>query len=347
MSAGSLTIRELAELVGARLEGDGAALIEGVGSLDDATPRQVTFVSDQRNEPLLAACKAGAAIVGDSVAACATPLLRVKNVQEALAKALAHFSSGDDLPPVGVHPSATIAQHATIGPDVAIGPGVSVGALANVGRGSVLCANVSLGAGVSLGDNTVLFEGVVVRWGCQLGRNVRVGPNSVIGYDGFGYYQSGGSHHRVPHIGGVVIEDDVELGACTCIDRAKFGMTRVGAGTKIDNMVQIAHNVQVGRHCLMAAQVGIAGSTRLGQYVVLGGGAGVKDNITLGNGVQGAAYCAIPQDVPDGQAVAGVPAKPARQQLREWQAMSRLPDMLKKVRELEKRLEAIESAKDH
>ncbi len=346
MDKKSLTVRQVADLLGARLEGDGSASVSGVASLEEASASDVTFVAEARHANRLADCLAGAAIVGDFSVPSRTPLLHVSNVPMALARLLSYFSPGEDLPPPGIAPSATISPDATIGQNVAIGPGVCVGPRAAIGRSCVLCANVSVGAEVVLGDNTVLFEGVVVRRGCRVGRGVRIGPNSVIGFDGFGYYFSDGKHHRIPHIGVVVIEDDVELGACTCVDRAKFGVTRIGAGTKIDNLVQIAHNVQVGENCLMAAGVGVSGSVKMGAYVVWGGGVGIRDNITLGQGVQCAAMSGVGSDVPPGLTVAGYPAGPAREMLRQWQASTKLPELLKRVRELEARIHAIESAKN-
>lgn len=343
-----ITLQEVAELVGGRLEGDGSVAIEGIASLEEAQDRHLTFVAEAKHLPRLAASKAAGALAGEfAIPSPTMPLIRVGNVQAALAALLAKLSPGDDLPPRGVHLTATVAPDAQLSQDVAVGPGAVVGSRAIIGRGSVLCANTTVGADVVIGENTILFEGVVVRWGCRLGSHVRIGPNSVIGFDGFGYFFADGRHHRVPHIGQVIIEDAVELGACVCVDRAKFGVTRIGAGTKIDNQVQIAHNVNVGANCLMAAQVGIAGSTKLGDFVVLGGGVGIRDNITLGSGVQCTAFAAVAGDMPDGAIIAGVPAGPARDKFREMQAVTKLPDLLKRVRELEARLIALESAKDH
>jgi UDP-3-O-[3-hydroxymyristoyl] glucosamine N-acyltransferase len=339
-------LRELAELVGGRVEGDASVIVTGIAPLDAAGPGELTF-ADDRHAAELANCRASAALVGQKAQSASMPLVRVASVQAAVGKVLGLVAGPEDLPPVGRHPTAIIAPDAAVGPDAAIGPGVVIGAGASVGPRSVLCANVCLGAGVAVGADTVLFEGVVVRRGCRLGDRVRVGPNSVIGFEGFGYYFEAGAHRRVPHGGVVVIEDDVELGACTCIDRAKFGATRIGAGTKVDNLVQIAHNVRVGRNCLMAAQVGIAGSARLGEMVVLGGGAGVRDNITIGDRAQSAAHAAIAADVPAEQIVAGMPAVGASEYFRMYKSLQRLPELMKTVREMDARLKAVESAKDH
>jgi UDP-3-O-[3-hydroxymyristoyl] glucosamine N-acyltransferase len=178
-----------------------------------------------------------------------------------------------------------------------------------------------------------------------IGRGVRIGPNSVIGHDGFGYHFAGGVHHKVPHVGTVIIEDDVELGACACVDRAKFGVTRVGAGTKIDNLVQIAHNVQVGKGCLLAALAGVAGSAELGDFVVMGGHAGVRDNVTLGAGVQASAFAAVAGDVPAGDTVAGIPARTWKEEGRIVAASAKLPELIKRIRDLEERISRLESPK--
>jgi len=342
-----MTVRAAAEFIGGSVEGDGERIISGIAPIDTAGGDDITFAADAKFAARLSNCKAAAAIIGQDVAAAPMPLIRVKSVQPALAKLLVQFAPPEDLPPRGVHPSAVIAGDAQIADGAAIGPNVVISSRAKIASGCILCAGVFVGADVRIGDNTILFEGVVIRHDCQIGNRVRIGPNSVIGYDGFGFYFSDGAHHRVPHVGEVVIEDDVELDACTCVDRAKFGQTRVGAGTKVDNLVQIAHNVHVGKGCLMAAQAGIAGSTELGNFVVLGGHAGIRDNIKLGDGVQCTALAGVGQDVPAGQVVMGIPARPITETLRIFHASAKLPDLLKKIKELESRLQAIESPKDN
>jgi len=342
-----LTVGRVAELIGGTVEGDGSVRIVRIASLDGAGPEELTFAADEKRAGLLASSKAGAAIVDRSAPPAAMPLIRVDNVQAALAILLGHLGGGEDLPPVGVDASAIISSDAEVASDAAVGPGVVIGSHARVGGGCALCANVTLGADVVLGKHVVLFEGVVIRSCCRLGDRVRIGPNSVIGSDGFGYYFTDGVHHKIPHIGNVVIEDDVEIGACSCVDRAKFGSTRIGAGTKIDNLVQVAHNVQIGRGCILIGQCGIAGSAKLGNHVVIGGNAGVRDNIALGDGVQCAAFAAVASDVPDGQRIAGIPARPATETMRIVHAGERLPALLKRVKDLESRLNALESSKDN
>ncbi|HUT59678.1 MAG TPA: UDP-3-O-(3-hydroxymyristoyl)glucosamine N-acyltransferase [Phycisphaerae bacterium] len=347
MKKQQFTVRTVAEWVGGKVEGDGSLALEGIAPVESAGPKDLTFAADDKRVARLAESKAAAAIVGREPASASMTLIRVDAVQPAVANLLGHLAGPEDLPAPGRHPTAIIAPDAEVAAEVAVGPYVVVGSGAKIGAGSALCAGVYVGPGVEIGERAVLGPNVVIRDGCRIGNGVRIGPNSVIGQDGFGYHFSDGVHHKVPHVGTVVIEDDVELGACVCVDRAKFGATRIGAGTKIDNLVQVAHNVQVGRGCLFAALVGIAGSATLGDYVVLGGHAGVRDNVDIGSGVQASAYAAIASNVADGEQVGGIPAGPARQQKRVVLATLKLPELLKRVKELEARLQAIESAKDN
>lgn len=343
MNSLPMTVREVAELVGGQVEGDGETIVDSLAPLDAAQGGQLTFALDERRMNKLGECRAAAAIVPKAASGLAMAQVVVGDVQAALSALLAALHPGEDLPPRGVHPSATVAADGVLGADVAVGPGVVIGAGASIGEGTALLANVVVGRRAKIGRHCVLAEGVVVRWGCVVGDRVRIGPNSVIGEDGFGYHTVGGVHRKIPHAGNVVIEDDVEIGACSCVDRAKFGSTRVGAGTKIDNLVQVAHNVQVGAGCILVAQCGIAGSARLGRYVVLGGSAGVRDNISMGDGAQCAAYSAVAGDVQAGEIVAGTPAGPARQRLRTLQVLDKLPDLIKQVRQIETRLQNLES----
>jgi len=345
-----LTVRQIAEMLGGTVEGNDSAAIEGIAPVETAGKSELTFAADGLHAGQLVSSKASAAIVAAGQAVPKTAdmaIIRVEDVNAAITTLLGHLAGPEDLPTEGVHGSAVVAEDADLAPDAAIGPGVIVGARAEIGARCVLCANVSVGANVKIGTDTILFESVVVRSGCRIGSRVSIGPNTVIGYDGFGYYFAEGVHHKIPHIGNVVISDDVEIGACSCVDRAKFGSTRIGAGTKIDNLVQVAHNVQVGRGCILIGQCGIAGSAKLGDNVVIGGNAGIRDNVTLGEGVKCAAFAAVATDVPDGQIVAGVPAGPARQEMRIAMAQKQLPELLKRVRKLQARLEKLESSKDN
>jgi UDP-3-O-[3-hydroxymyristoyl] glucosamine N-acyltransferase len=346
MDTQRLTLREVAEIVGGSVEGDASFVAESIAPLDEAGPENLTF-ADARHLVGLAASKAGAALVeaDGAVDLPGRPIIRVANVQQAIYQLLCRLARPDDLPAPGICPTATVAPDAKLGRDAAIGPGAVVGAGAAIGDHTVLCANAAVTAGCAVGDDCVLAEGAVIRGRSVIGNRVRIGPNSVIGYDGFGFQTVGGVHRRFPHIGNVVIEDDVEIDACSCIDRAKFGSTRIGRGAKIDNLVQVAHNCLVGAGSILAGQVGIAGSVKLGRYCVLAGQVGVKDNVAIGDGAQLGAQAGVIQNLPAGDQYTGMPARPVREMLRIWQSLPKLPDLLKHVRELESRLAALESSK--
>jgi len=349
MTEATLTIGEIAKIVDGKLKGDGEAAISSVASISTARSDQITFASDGRRAGQLADSNAGAALVGYSVDAggAKMSLIRVADVQVALAKLLGYLCPPESLPAVGIDPSAAIDPSAEIAEDARIGRGVIVSAGAAIGPNTAVLAGVSVGTDVQIGQDTVICEGVCIRHGCKIGDRVRIGPNSVVGYDGFGYYFAEGKHNRIAHTGNVVVQDDVEIGACCCVDRAKFGSTVIGAGSKIDNLVQVAHNVQIGRGCILAGLCGVAGSAKLGDYSVLGGHVGIRDNITLGKGVTCGAYTAVSADVADGVAMFGIPAVPARQRLREVLLTRQLPELVKRVSELEKRIRDLESSEDN
>jgi UDP-3-O-[3-hydroxymyristoyl] glucosamine N-acyltransferase len=348
MPALDRTARDVAELIGAEVTGDGSVTLERLLPLREAGKNDLTF-ADERRAGELAECPAAAAVVaaGADVDGAGKTLLRVPSVQAAVAALLSEVAPAEDLPPVGVHPTAVVDASAVLGEAVAVGPGVVIAAKANIGDRSVLQAGVRIGRSAQIGSDCILAEGAVVRYECVVGKRCRIGPNSVVGYDGFGYYQQDGKHNRIVHAGNVVLEDDVDLGACTCIDRAKFGSTVLGAGTKVDNLVQVAHNVRTGRGCILVAQAGLAGSVRLGDYVMIGGHSGLRDNITLGDGVQVAAYSAVAQDVAAGESVLWIPARPNHEARKTIIATRKLPELVQEVRRLRARLEKLESAEDH
>lgn len=340
-----ITLRTVAEFVGGTVEGDDGLLVGSIGSLDEAGAGDLTYAVDERKAAMLKTSKATAAIVPHSISVetVGMAILRVANPEAAVATLLARTSGGEDLPAVGIHPSAVVAADAEIGDGAAIGACVVIGPRAKIGAGSVLYPGVKIGKNAVVGENCVLSEGAIVRYECVIGNHVRIGPNSVIGYDGFGYYYEGGAHHKIPHPGNVVIEDNVELGACTCVDRSKWGSTRIGAGTKIDNLVQIAHYVQVGQGCLLASQAGVAGSSKLGKFVVLGGSSGVRDNISIGDETKLGAASNLAQSAAPGEMLLGTPAKDAKTALREVLAVSKLPDIIKRVKKLEKQISKLQS----
>ena len=324
-----------------------AVNVTGMAGLAEATGADLSFVASDAYLPQLAASKAAAVIVQRRVKIPPTwtkPAFVADDAELAVGKVLRLFAPPTSRPPAGADATARIAASAAVGEGAAVGPFVCIGERARIGRRAVLHAGVILADDVVLGDDCELFPNVVVRERVTLGSRVSVHAGSVLGSDGFGYRWDGKQHQKIPQIGTVIIEDDVEIGSCVCIDRAKFGATRIGRGTKIDNLAQIGHNVQVGPHCIIVGQVGLAGSSRLGAGVVIGGQTAVRDHITMGDGAMAAACSAVAEDVGPKQVVSGVPALPHRQSLREQGALRRLPELVVQVRKLQEELEALKKA---
>lgn len=264
-------------------------------------------------------------------------LIRVTNARIAFARVLPLFFPEPKFAP-GAHPSAIIAPTAKVDPTAHIGPFCTVGEQTRIGARAVLQGGNHVGPGCQLGDDAMLFPNVTIYSRSQLGNRVRIHSGTVIGADGFGYVLDQGAHCKIPQVGNVIIGDDVEIGANVTVDRGTLGATVIGRGSKIDNLVQIAHNVVVGEHTLLVAQVGIAGSSKLGNYTVLGGQVGIAGHLKIGNQVTVAAQAGVMRDVKDGERVLGSPAMEDRQAKRQIIAMQQLPDLIRRVRELEKQL---------
>jgi UDP-3-O-[3-hydroxymyristoyl] glucosamine N-acyltransferase len=345
MSDGT-TLKDLARLLNAPYTGSGEVVITGVAGLVEAGPHEISWVAERKYAAALARSSAGAVIVGKDVWKAAMPTITVDDPSLAIIRVMEHFSPAPDHPPVGRHSTAVVAESAEVEASAAVGAYAFVGEKARIGRNTVLYPHVYVGAETTIGDGCILYPSVVVRERCRIGHRVILHPHVTIGADGFGYQLDKGQHRKIPQIGTVVIEDDVEVGAGACIDRAKFGVTRIGEGTKIDNLVQVAHNVQVGQHCLLVAQVGIAGSARLGSYVVLGGKVGVRDHVAIGDQVQTAACSCISKDVPAGQVLMGIPAYDVKAFFRDQSLLRRLDRYVARIKELNKRVERLESAAD-
>jgi len=337
------TLAEIAKWVGGAVRGEASTRISGVSGIAEAEPSQITWLSHERYAPQLKVSKAGAVVVPEQFGETPMPAILSADPMLAISIILERFAPPIPRPEPGVHPSAHVAASAKLGQDVAIGPNVVVCEGAKIGDRVVLHANVYIGQEVSIGDDCELWPAVVVREGCELGRRVVIHPNTTIVADGFGYQFVESRHKKIPQIGSVQIADDVEIGANCAVDRAKFGVTRIGQGTKIDNLVQVAHNVQIGPHCLIVAQCGIAGSTQLGAGVVLGGKVGVRDHIIINDGARAAAYCGISKDVPAGATVNGIPAIDNQQYLREQAKVRQLPRLAEQIKALIKRVEQLEA----
>lgn len=289
----------------------------------------------------------GAAVVKTGFGPTRMPVILADDPNLAVIEILTAFAPPVGHPPPGIHESAVVAPTARLGEAVAIGANAVIADDATLGDRTIVHPNVVIGRETRVGAECVLWPGVVIRERCRLGDRVICHPNVTIGADGFGYHFAGGRHVKIPQIGTVEIDDDVEIGAGTCIDRAKFGVTRIGQGVKIDNHVQIAHNVVIGPHCVIVAQVALGGSACLGAGVVLAGRVGVRDHAVLGDGVQAAVASVILKDVPAGRKVNGNPAMDHRQHLRNQVLVGRLSEYVALIKDLSRRVEQLEATADH
>jgi len=332
-----LTTTQIAGLVSGTLTGRGDLRIDGLEQLSVAGASQVTFVRDAKYGAKWPQSKAGAAIVTNGIKLDCGPeqaLIHVADADVAMIALLTAFAPPHSRPDAGISPHATIDPTAKLASTVTIGAHCSIGRRVVLGEHVMLHPNVTILDDVSIGDGTEIFPGTVIRERCVIGKRVLMHPNVTIGADGFGYHPAPGGKGllKIPHIGNVVIHDDVEIGASTCIDRAKFASTIVGAGTKIDNLVQIAHNCIIGRCCILAGHAGMAGSSTLGDGVILGGRASIKDHVHIGSGARVMGLGAVMNDIPPGETWGGMPAQEARIALREHAAIRKLPDVLKQLK---------------
>jgi len=335
-----LTLEELAALAGGAVKGDAGTLITGFASLEDAGEGDIAFAAEKKYYGAAKASKASAVIAAVEIEGVEN-LIVAGNPHLAFVKAIEALSP-EAAPAPGISPRADVHPGAAIGKGASIQSFCVVEEGASVGEGTVLHAGVFVGRGASVGKGCVLYQGVAVREGCLVGDNVIIHCNTVVGSDGFGYVRDGASYVKVPQKGIVRIEDDVEIGACVTIDRAALGETVVGRGTKIDNLVQIAHNVRIGEDTIIVAQAGIAGSTKVGSRVQIGGQVGVGGHITIGDEVGIAAKSGIMSDLAPRGVYSGIPSMPHGEWLRAHAVLPKLPELKKKITELEKRIKELE-----
>jgi UDP-3-O-[3-hydroxymyristoyl] glucosamine N-acyltransferase len=335
-------LSELSSRLDVPMTGEDDPLISGVAGLADAGDGDITFAEDDRRADALADTRASAVVVKPDQD-CALPALRHADPRAVFTRILGLFAPGlDGVFPPGVHPTAVVHESADVGAACSIGPQVVIGPDVAIADGTRLGPHVVIERGVRIGARCLIHAQVTIREGCRLGDDIILHPGVVIGTDGFGYHPGPEGLVRIPQLGIVVLEDRVEIGANSCVDRATTGETRIGAGTKIDNLVQIAHNVRVGSHTAISAQCGISGSSEIGDGVTLGGQVGMGDHLKLGNGVKVGGKSGLTRNVPDGETVFGYPAVEFRRSFRQIALTQRLPELFERMSKVEKILDVEE-----
>ena len=332
------TAAELAELVEGRLEGESSLEIDGLETVEKSGPGQLTFIGDERHAALWSNSRARVVMVAEGLELPSreepVAVVRVPDADHAMITMLERFVIPAPGIEPGIHPTAVVHDGVTLGREVRIGPFCIVEEGCTIGDHATLLSGVTIRHGVTIGASCTLHAGVVIQPNCSVGNRTTLHANVVIGTDGFGYRPApdGSGLVKIPHVGTVVIGEDVEIGASTCIDRGKFGATRIGDGTKLDNLCQIGHNCEIGRSCVLCGQVGVAGSTIIGDGTQIGGGAGLADHLRIGRGVTIGADSGVINDIPDGETWLGTPAGNRDRILREHVAIRRLPEWSRKLR---------------
>lgn len=337
------TVAEIATLVGGTVIGDASLILTGFAAAADAQEGHLTFAEKEAYFQAAASSGASAILVPPGLAESTKTLIQVPDARVAMARLLPHFFPDQSFA-AGIHPSASIASGALIDPTAHIGPHCIIEEGVTIGARTVLMGGNHLGFGTTVGEGVRLFPQVTLYSRTVVGNRVRIHAGTTIGSDGYGYVFDHGFHRKVPQVGNVVIHDDVEIGANAAIDRGALGSTIIGKGTKIDNLVHVAHNVAMGQHCLIMGQVGFAGSTHLGDYTVIASQSGIAGHLKLGRQSTVGAKSGVMRDIPDGGTVLGIPAAPDKQAKRQWIAISQLPDLIKTVKALEKKIAELSKA---
>jgi UDP-3-O-[3-hydroxymyristoyl] glucosamine N-acyltransferase len=343
-----VTVKEVAQLVGGTVIGDEAQVLTGISSLTEANPGDISFLANPKYDTFLADTRASAVLVASPHQAPNLVQVVVPNPDFAFARVVASYGPKAVPPPPGIHPTAVIGERVTLGQQLTIGAYVVIADGAVIGDRTVIYPHVYIGNETVLGTDCLIYPQVSIRERCQLGHRVILHSGVVIGSDGFGYASVEGVHHKIPQVGTVVVEDDVEIGANTCLDRARFGRTRIGKGTKIDNLVQIAHNVETGHHCIIVGQAGVAGSTKLGDHVTLAGQCGISGHLQIGDHAIVTGKAGVSKNVPPRAVVRGSPAQEIKSCQMQEIAVRRLPqtqvvvkELIARIAELERRLAAL------
>ncbi len=329
------TLAELAALVHGQLVGDGDLLIRGAAPLKDAGPGEITLIDRPERGNLLRSSAAAAAVAPRSVLPKGLPMIQVDNVHQAFAAIVARFRPARPPARTGISAHAVVSPTATIGNDVDIHPLATIGDDVHIGEGTTIHSGVHVMAGSKIGPCVTIFPNAVIYENTVVGPRCLIHAGAVLGAYGFGYCCEEGRHQLSAQLGNVVLEADVEVGAGTTIDRGTYGPTIIGEGTKIDNLVMVAHNCRIGRHNMLCAQVGIAGSTSTGDYVVMAGQAGVRDHVHIGSRAMLGAKAGVMSDVPDDARVVGIPATPEREQMVKQAVLSKLPEMRRQLKKLQ------------
>ncbi|MDZ7369951.1 MAG: UDP-3-O-(3-hydroxymyristoyl)glucosamine N-acyltransferase [candidate division KSB1 bacterium] len=337
------SLAEIASWVGATIEGERDITISGLAKIEEATPGTLTFIANPKYAKYIESTAASAVLVDRNFPSCAKTLLRTDDPYFAFLVCARRFYQREPAVAPGVHPTAVIGEGTHLGKNVSIGAYTVIGKNCRIGDGSVIYPLCFIGDNVQIGSDTLIYANVSVREECRIGSRCIIHMGAVIGADGFGFAFKDGRYHKLPQMGIVVIEDDVEIGANTTIDRATLGETIIRSGAKLDNLIQVAHNVEIGEHTAIAAQTGISGSTKIGRYVVIGGQAGFAGHIQIGDQAKIGAQAGITKSVAGGEFVTGTPARPFLEERREQAALARLPELLKQVRDLQKRVDELAS----
>ncbi|MCX5837854.1 MAG: UDP-3-O-(3-hydroxymyristoyl)glucosamine N-acyltransferase [Deltaproteobacteria bacterium] len=335
------TLKEIAAFLNGSVIGDGGIVIERIRGIDEAGPGDLTFVANPKYRKKMETTGASAILVVPGTACAGKNLLIVGDPYVALGRLLALFHPEDE-ETAGISKKATVEAGADVSPEAVVYPGVHVCSGARVEKQAVLYPGVFIGRDATVGEGSILYPGVTVYRRCRIGRRVVLHAGVVVGSDGFGFALPGRENRKIPQVGTVQIDDDVEIGANTTIDRGALGRTWIQRGVKIDNLVQIAHNVVIGEYSIIVAQVGISGSTQLGKGVVIGGQAGIVGHVRIGDGVMASARSGVHKDIPPGQIVAGSPHRPHREWLKMEACLPKLPEMREVLAALQRRVAALE-----